>query len=110
MQYRLLGRTGMRVSALCFGTMSFGSDADAATAATMFHRCPDAGINFFDCGDVYSAGRAEEILGQLIAECRSEVVITTKFGGATGSDVNARGASRRHIRDQVGASLRRLQP
>jgi aryl-alcohol dehydrogenase-like predicted oxidoreductase len=109
MQYRLLGRTGVRVSALCFGTMSFGSDADAATAATMFHRCRDVGINFFDCADVYSAGRAEEILGQLIADCRGEVVITTKFGGATGDDVNARGTSRRHMRDAVEASLRRLK-
>jgi aryl-alcohol dehydrogenase-like predicted oxidoreductase len=108
MQYRLLGRTGVRVSALCFGTMSFGGDADAATAATMFHRCRDAGINFFDCADVYSDGRAEEILGQLVTECRSEVVITTKFGGATGADVNARGTSRRHIREAVEASLRRL--
>jgi aryl-alcohol dehydrogenase-like predicted oxidoreductase len=108
MQYRLLGSTGVSVSSLCFGTMSFGGDADAATAAAMFGRCRDVGINFFDCADVYAGGRSEEILGQLIARCRAELVISSKFVGATGSDANASGASRRHIRSAVEASLRRL--
>ena len=64
MEYRTLGRTGVQVSRLCFGTMSFGGDADEATSAAMFRRCRDAGINFFDCADVYQAGRSEEILGR----------------------------------------------
>lgn len=108
MNYKLLGATGVKVSTLCFGTMSFGGDADAATAAAMFHRCREAGINFFDCADVYAGGRSEEILGKLVAACRADVVLGTKFAGATGPDHNARGASRRHIRTAVEASLRRL--
>ena len=67
MEYTLLGRTGITVSRLCFGTMSFGSDADETTSAAMFARCLDAGINFFDTANSYTSGRAEEILGRLLA-------------------------------------------
>jgi aryl-alcohol dehydrogenase-like predicted oxidoreductase len=108
MEYRLLGNTGVLVSKLCFGTMSFGGDADEATSAAMFKRCRDAGINFFDCADVYQRGRSEEILGKLIAGCRDELVITSKVHGAMGPDVNARGNNRRHVMLGVEASLRRL--
>src|SRR5947209_19686290 len=108
MHYRLLGTTGVNVSSLCFGTMSFGAEADPSTAQAMFSRCRDVGINFFDCADVYAGGRSEEILGQLIAGCRAELVISSKFVGATGADPNAAGASRRHIQSAVEASLRRL--
>jgi aryl-alcohol dehydrogenase-like predicted oxidoreductase len=109
MQYKLLGNTGVRVSSLCFGTMSFGGDADQDTSAAMFHRCREAGLNFFDCANVYAGGRSEEILGKLIADCRDEVVVTTKFFGTMGPDINCRGASRYHIRQAVEASLRRLK-
>lgn len=109
MDYKLLGKTGARVSPLCFGTMSFGGDADEETAAALFHRCREVGINFFDCADVYQGGRAEEILGRLIAPIRDDVVITSKAYFPTGPDVNARGASRLHLRAAVEASLRRLQ-
>jgi aryl-alcohol dehydrogenase-like predicted oxidoreductase len=109
MEYKYLGNTGVEVSELCFGTMSFGGDADEATSAAMFHRCREAGINFFDCANVYAGGRSEEILGELIADCRDEVIITSKVYFPTGSDVNARGASRRHIRSAVEASLKRLK-
>ena len=108
MNYKNLGNTGVKVSSLCFGTMSFGGDADEATSAVMFHRCRETGINFFDCANVYSRGRAEEILGKLIKDCRDELVITTKFYGVMGEEVNARGASRYHIRQAVEASLKRL--
>ncbi|MBN1977493.1 MAG: aldo/keto reductase, partial [Anaerolineae bacterium] len=108
MEYRVLGKTGVKVSQLCFGTMSFGSTADEETSAAMFHRCREAGINFFDCANVYSAGRAEEILGKLIADCRDELVITTKVASSAGDDVNASGLSRRHILMAVEDSLRRL--
>ena len=108
MNYKILGNTGVKVSPLCFGTMSFGGDADTETSAAMFHRCRQAGINFFDCADVYAGGRSEEILGKLIVDCRDELVITSKFFGPTGPDVNARGASRLHIRQAVENSLRRL--
>ena len=107
-EYRLLGGTGIRVSALCFGTMSFGGDADEETCAAMYRRCREAGINFFDTADVYNGGAAEEILGRLIAGEREELVITSKVFGPTGRDPNARGLSRRHIMQAVEASLRRL--
>jgi aryl-alcohol dehydrogenase-like predicted oxidoreductase len=106
--YKLLGKTGVKVSALCFGVMSFGGDADEQTSAAMFERCREAGINFFDCANVYAGGRSEEILGKLIATCRDEVVITSKVYGETGPDINAHGASRRHMRAAVEASLKRL--
>jgi aryl-alcohol dehydrogenase-like predicted oxidoreductase len=108
MAYRLLGRTGVKVSQLCFGTMSFGGDADEATSAALFRRCLDAGINFFDCANSYSRGRAEEILGRCMAGLRDDLVITTKVCSPMGEGVNDRGLSRRHILRQVEASLRRL--
>ncbi len=108
MEYRTLGRTGVQVSRLCFGTMSFGGDADEATSAAMFRRCRDAGINFFDCADVYAGGRSEEVLGRAMAGERDELVITTKVHFPMGSDVNQRGLSRRHIMQAVAGSLRRL--
>ncbi|MGC9400093.1 MAG: aldo/keto reductase [Anaerolineae bacterium] len=108
MKYRILGNTGVSVSSLCFGTMSFGGIADEATSAAMFHRCREVGINFFDCANVYQRGRAEEILGKLIADCRDEVVITSKVYFPMGDDVNARGATRYHILRAVEESLRRL--
>jgi aryl-alcohol dehydrogenase-like predicted oxidoreductase len=88
--------------------MSFGGDADEETSTAMFNRCRDAGINFFDCANVYAGGRSEEILGKLIASCRDEVVITSKVFGQTGSDMNARGGSRRNIKLAIEASLKRL--
>jgi aryl-alcohol dehydrogenase-like predicted oxidoreductase len=108
MEYKLLGNTGVKVSSLCFGVMSFGGDADEPTSAAMFERCRAAGINFFDCANVYAGGRSEEILGRLIAQCRDELVITSKVYGSTGPDINARGGSRRHLRAAIEASLRRL--
>jgi aryl-alcohol dehydrogenase-like predicted oxidoreductase len=104
-----LGRTGVKVSRLCFGAMSFGGDADEAASAALFARCRDAGINFFDCANVYSGGRAEEILGRLAAPCRDELVLTSKAYFPTGPDANARGSSRRHLVRAVEASLKRLQ-
>jgi len=109
MEYKMLGRTGVMVSQLCFGTMSFGGDADEATSAGLFKYCRDKGINFFDCADVYQAGRAEEILGDLIRDCRDEVIIASKAYFPTGQDVNARGATRYHVQNAVEASLRRLR-
>lgn len=109
MEYRILGRTGVKVSRLCFGAMSFGGDADEETSAAMFRRCRQVDINFFDCADVYSRGRAEEILGRLIQDSRDELVLTSKVYGPMGDDVNAGGLSRRHIMLAVEASLRRLR-
>lgn len=108
MNYRLLGNTGISVSPLCFGVMSFGGDADVETATAMYRRCREAGINFFDCANVYQRGRAEEILGTLIADERDELVITTKVGSRMRDAANGDGLSRRHIMREVEDSLRRL--
>jgi aryl-alcohol dehydrogenase-like predicted oxidoreductase len=107
-KYKLLGQTGIKVSELCFGTMSFGGDADEKTSGALFNRCREAGINFFDCANVYAGGRSEEILGKLIADCRGEVIVTSKGFAQMGSDMNARGASRRNLHLSVEASLKRL--
>ena len=109
MNYRLLGRTGVQVSQLCYGTMSFGGDADEAAAAEMFKAARDIGINFFDTADQYSKGRSEEILGKLARGAREELVIATKCFNPTGPDLNAKGNSRRHLTRALEASLKRLQ-
>jgi aryl-alcohol dehydrogenase-like predicted oxidoreductase len=88
--------------------MSFGGDADEKTSAEMFKYCRDSGINFFDCANVYQAGLAEEILGKFIKDSREEVVITSKVYFPMSEDINARGASRKHIMAAAEASLRRL--
>jgi aryl-alcohol dehydrogenase-like predicted oxidoreductase len=109
MEFKALGRTGVKVSSLYLGTMSFGGDADPAEAARIYGACRDAGINFFDCADAYGKGRAEEILGGLIAGERDQLVITSKCFMALSDDINAKGASRRYISRAVEASLRRLK-
>jgi aryl-alcohol dehydrogenase-like predicted oxidoreductase len=108
MEYRFLGQTGIKVSKLCFGTMSFGGDADEQTSKALFQRCREAGINFFDCANTYAGGKSEEILGRLIADCREEVVITSKVYFPMGKGENRSGASRRNILLAAEASLKRL--
>jgi aryl-alcohol dehydrogenase-like predicted oxidoreductase len=109
MKTKLLGRTGVSVSELCFGTMSFGGDADEATSGAMYKVVRDAGINFFDSANEYNKGKSEEILGRLAKGHRDDLVITTKCFNPIRDDVNARGGSRRHIVQAVEASLKRLQ-
>ena len=100
MQYNTLGRTGVKVSSLCYGTMAFGGDADEATSGQMYRYCRELGI---------TNGRSEEILGRLIQGERDELVLSSKVSGAMGDGPNDRGLSRRHIVQAVEASLRRLQ-
>jgi aryl-alcohol dehydrogenase-like predicted oxidoreductase len=108
-QYTTLGRTGITVSRLCMGTMTFGREADEATSAALFARCREAGINFFDCADLYAQGASEEILSRLARECRDELVLTSKVGFEAGmAPPNNQGLSRRHILRAVEASLRRM--
>ncbi|MBE0699726.1 MAG: aldo/keto reductase, partial [Anaerolineaceae bacterium] len=109
MEYRFLGKTGIQVSKLCFGTMSFGGDADEETSTALFKRCRDVGINFFDCANSYAGGRSEEILGKLAAGNRDELILTSKVYFPVGTDVNAGGATRKHILLSVEKSLKRLQ-
>jgi aryl-alcohol dehydrogenase-like predicted oxidoreductase len=108
MDYVFLGGTGVRVSELCFGTMSFGGDADEDTSAALYARCREAGINFFDTADVYSNGASERILGKLMAAERDQLVIASKAYFPTGEGPNDRGTSRYHLTRAVEASLRRL--
>jgi aryl-alcohol dehydrogenase-like predicted oxidoreductase len=108
MEKRRLGNTGMYVSKLAFGTMSFGHEADETTSALLYARCRDAGINMFDCADVYAKGRSEQILGRLIEPHRDQIVLATKAGFPSSGDVNARGASRYHLVRACEASLERL--
>ena len=108
MDYVTVGATGVQVSPLCFGTMTFGAEADEQTSAQLYARARDAGINFFDTANVYSAGVSEQILGKLITGSRDDLVIASKVFFPVGADVNARGLSRRHIRQAVDDSLARL--
>ena len=108
MRYKPLGTTGVQVSELCFGTMSFGGDADEAESARMYKACRDAGINFFDSADQYNKGRSEEILGRLVKGERDNLVIATKVYNPMSEDINARGSSRRHVVRAIEASLKRL--
>lgn len=108
MKMKFLGRTGVQVSQLCLGTMSFGGDADFDTAHAIYRTCRENGVNFFDCANVYNGGRSEEMLGKFMAQERDDLLITSKCHFPTGDDVNARGSSRRHIFRAVEDSLRRL--
>jgi aryl-alcohol dehydrogenase-like predicted oxidoreductase len=112
MEYRSLGRTGISVSQMCLGAMMFGAfgNPDHDDAIKIIHKALDAGINFIDTADGYSAGESEEILGQALAGGRREsVVLAVKFGVPFDGDPTHRGASRRWIIEAVEGSLRRLQ-
>jgi aryl-alcohol dehydrogenase-like predicted oxidoreductase len=109
MKYRLIGRTGLQVSPLCLGTMTFGNETDETVSAEIFQSCRDRGLNFIDTADVYGQGRTEEIVGRLLADCRDEWIVCSKFQGRTGPGPNDRGASRRHLTRAIDQTLRRLQ-
>jgi aryl-alcohol dehydrogenase-like predicted oxidoreductase len=108
MDYRLLGRTGVRVSPLCLGTMNFGGGTAEADAVRMAHAAFAAGINMVDTADVYNAGESERITGKALAGRRDTVVLATKVHGRTGGGPNDQGNSRLHILRACEASLRRL--
>jgi len=111
-EYRTLGTTGVKVSPLCLGAMMFGAwgNTDHDDSVRIIHQALDAGINFIDTADVYSAGESEEIVGKALAGGRRDnVVLATKFHARMGSDPNQQGNSRRWIMQEIDASLRRLQ-
>ena len=111
MEYRSLGRTGVKVSPLCLGAMMFGGwgNPDHDDSIRIIHRALDAGINFIDTADVYSRGESEVIVGKALADGRrDDVVLATKVHGEMGDDPNQRGNSRRWIIREVESSLRRL--
>ena len=114
MEYVRLGNTGLKVSRLCLGCMSFGDadnwKVDGDAAKKVLKRAWDLGINFFDTANVYSNGRSEEILGEFLSGLgREEVVIATKVYNQMGEGANNRGLSRKHILWQIDESLRRLK-
>ena len=117
MKYVNLGNTGLKVSRICLGTMTYGSKKwrewvlDEDEARPFFRQAIEAGINFFDTADMYSDGASEEVTGRALKEfgpSREEIVIATKVFNPTGSDPNRRGLSRKHIHHAVENSLRRL--
>jgi aryl-alcohol dehydrogenase-like predicted oxidoreductase len=111
MDHRPLARTGVQVSPLCLGAMMFGAwgNADHEDSIRIIHAALDAGVNFIDTADVYSAGESEEIVGKALAGRRDDVVLATKFHGTMGEDPNRRGNSRRWIFKEVESSLARLK-
>ncbi|MBB4185349.1 aryl-alcohol dehydrogenase-like predicted oxidoreductase [Sinorhizobium terangae] len=117
MQYTTLGNTGLVVSRLAFGAMTFTAGdrsigavykTDAEAAAALVGKALDAGINFFDTADAYASGQSERILGEALRTRRDEVVIATKVGFRTGTPLTQAGLSRRHILWSVDQSLKRL--
>ena len=110
MHHRTLGRTGLRVSDLCLGTMMFGSwgNPDHADSVSIIHAALDAGINIVDTADIYSGGESEEIVGKALKGRRDEVVLATKFFGPMGDRPNQGGGSRYWIMKECENSLRRL--
>ncbi|OYV32930.1 MAG: NADP-dependent oxidoreductase [Rhodospirillales bacterium 20-64-7] len=108
MEYRNLGRSGLKVSKLCLGTMMFGGPTEEAEANRIIAQARQAGINFIDTADVYAGGRSEAITGRAIAAERGHWVLATKLGNVTGEGPNDRGLSRLHMFRAVAASLRRL--
>jgi aryl-alcohol dehydrogenase-like predicted oxidoreductase len=111
MEYRTLGRTGVKVSSFCLGTMMFGpwGNRDEDECIGMIHHALDAGINFVDTADVYGEGRSEEIVGLALKGRRDDVVLATKVHGRMGEGVNSQGNSRYWITREVENSLRRLR-
>jgi aryl-alcohol dehydrogenase-like predicted oxidoreductase len=116
MRHVKFGRTGLRVSALCLGTMTFGLQCEEETSRSILDRAAEGGINFLDTADVYplggdrtSAGRTEEIVGRWLAGKRQNYIVATKCVGQMGPNLWDQGMSRKHILDAIDASLKRLQ-
>ena len=109
MDYRRLGRAGLKVSEICIGTMAFGNGADQAEASRMVGAALDAGVTFFDTANSYVGGVSEAMLGNALKGRRDDAVIASKFFNPMGGRPNDSGMSRLHIKQQVEASLKRLQ-
>ena len=111
MEYRLLGRTGVRVAPICIGTMNFGAPTPEDEAVRIIDRALDAGVNFFDTANSYNAGESEAVIGRALRASgrRHELVLATKAHFPTGPGPNDRGNSRLHLMRACEESLRRLQ-
>jgi aryl-alcohol dehydrogenase-like predicted oxidoreductase len=109
MEYRNLGKSGLKVSVIGLGANNFGWWADEQTSIAVINKAIESGINFIDTADVYDKGHSEEFVGKALKGKRSQVLIATKFAGLTGEGPNERGGSRYYIMRAVEASLKRLQ-
>jgi aryl-alcohol dehydrogenase-like predicted oxidoreductase len=109
MQYRRMGRSGLKVSEICLGTMTFGHGTDQAEAQKIMDLSFDAGVNFFDTADAYGSGESEVILGKTLKGRRQDAIVATKFFNPMGNRPNDSGMSRLHIMNAIEDSLRRLQ-
>ncbi len=109
MKYRRMGRSGLKVSEVCLGTMTFGHGTDEAEAKRMVDLSFDAGVNFFDTANAYAEGQSETILGKALKGRRRDAVVATKFFNPMGSGPNDSGMSRVHIMQAIEDSLERLQ-
>ncbi len=109
MNYRTLGKAGVKVSPICLGTMMFGGPTDEATSIRIMHKAIDEGINFFDTANIYNAGESEVVVGKAIADRRDSVVLATKARAPMGEGPNQQGGSRLNMLRELDASLSRLK-
>lgn len=109
MKYRQLGKSGLRVSELCLGTMTFGTSTEEKEALRIVDHFIDVGGNFIDTANIYGSGKSEIIIGKILKKCRDKIVLATKVRAAMGPGPNDYGLSRKHIFHQIENSLRRLQ-
>ena len=109
MKYRRMGRTGLKVSEICLGTMIYGDQVEEARALKIIRKALDSGVNFLDTADMYVEGKSEEIVGKALKGYRDSVVLATKVANRTGPGPNDVGLSRKHIMKAIEDSLRRLK-
>ena len=109
MEYRLLGRSGLKVSQLCLGTMNFGDQTDLATATDIVAAARAAGVNFIDTADGYADGASETMVGEILEKDRDDWIVATKVGSSQGTPRRHKGLSRKWMLEAIDASLRRLQ-
>ena len=108
MQYRPLGRSGLKISPICLGTMMFGGPTDEATSMRIVAKAREAGINFIDTADAYNGGNSEQVVGRAISNSRQGWVLATKLANPMGDDPNRGGLSRRWVLQAADESLKRL--
>src|SRR5665647_86330 len=108
MQYRQLGRSGLKISPICLGTMMFGGPTDEAASARIVAKAREAGVNFIDTADAYNDGKSEQVVGRAISNSRQSWVVATKLANPMGDDPNRAGLSRRWVLQAADESLKRL--
>src|ERR1700749_3288525 len=110
MNYRNLGRSCLKVSPICLGTMMFGGPTDEATSMRIVAKAREAGINFIDTADAYNNGNSEQVVGRAISNSRQNWIVATKLANAMGDDPNRSGLSRRWVLQAAEESLKRFGP